>query len=175
MLIIVTIKRLHIAFYLSWPLYVNIHTYSCCNISYRTGVARDQVRTSGALQFVLEMVYSEPSHTTMQTALMALGCAAEKNGDRRLWHSLLFLPSSVYMYICVYILTTQLSCIHVYFNHSVVNQMKLCESRLFKLLTAILSSPESRLTLLHSVAYLLGCLMAGNGSALYHKLCVYIP
>ena len=130
------------------------------------------MRTSGALQFVLEMVYSEPSHTTMQTALMALGCAAEKNGDRCLWHSLLSFDSSVYIRLHT---SSVYMCICVYFNHSVVNQMKLCGSRLFKLLTAILSSPESRLTLLHSVAYLLGCLMAGNGSALYHKSCVYIP
>ena len=38
------------------------------------------MRKCGALQFVLEMVYTERAQSTLQAALLALGCAVEKNG-----------------------------------------------------------------------------------------------
>ena len=43
----------------------------------------------------------------------------------------------------------------------------LCQRQLFSLLLSVLGLHDSHMTLLHSAAYLLGCLMAGNGNALF--------
>ena len=54
--------------------------FICDCVCVCAGAARDYVRKCGALQFVLEMVYTERAQSTLQAALLALGCAVEKNG-----------------------------------------------------------------------------------------------
>lgn len=94
----------------------------------RSASSRDRFRTSGALSFVLDLLFPSPthpspSHQVQQAALYTLGCAAEQN---------------------------------------LMNQMKLCEGRVFSLLSSIFADPSSPLALKTSAAYLAGCLMCNN-------------
>ena len=46
-----------------------------------SGSVRDGLRNCGGLSFLLEMVYSRPHTAVLQTALLTLGCASERNGQ----------------------------------------------------------------------------------------------
>ena len=127
---------------------------------------------------MLDLLYNSFSSPKLQqTALYTLGCAAERN--RKNWHI-----RTVPMSLMAETKNTSQSYLHmmeVSFSSSssllspsyvVVNQMKLCDQKLFSLLAGLLVPDGTPPPLTTTAAYLAGCLMCSNSE--YSK-CIVQP
>ena len=131
---------------------------------------------------MLDLLYNSFSSPKLQqTALYTLGCAAERN--RKNWHirtvamSLMaenkkhftIIFAYVYDYGSVFLLFL-LSLLSP--SYVVVNQMKLCDRKLFSLLAGLLIPEDTPPPLTTTAAYLAGCLMCSNSE--YSKYIVQL-
>lgn len=130
---------------------------------------------------MLDLLYNSFSSPKLQqTALYTLGCAAERN--RKDWHI-----RAVAMSLMAETKNTSQSYLHMYKimevlfsspssllspSYVVVNQMKLCDQKLFSLLAGLLVPEDTPPPLTTTAAYLAGCLMCSNSE--YSKYIVQL-
>ena len=110
--------------------------------------SRNLFNSTGGLSYVLELLFESKCYELQQAVLYTLGCASENNREGYYTHTH----------------TTH----HFYSLPTVVNQLKLCNERLFLFLVKLLvpqTTPGAPHTLGVAVAYLSGCLMAHNVQA----------